>query len=107
METQLRPPYPLFGLFFVLFCFFNLILLAYLPKNVFCLFYDRMAHDPLPDRLKIHHEESFRSDKLVAWACIRLDRLRTGYRLVGLRDASTGAQTTGSVLVNLQVRYQK
>ncbi|KAJ6157371.1 hypothetical protein N7470_004963 [Penicillium chermesinum] len=50
-------------------------------------------------RFKIKDDE-FGRDPLAAWACIRLDRLRNGYRLVHLRDA-TGERTGGVLLVRV------
>ncbi|KAJ5885014.1 hypothetical protein N7495_009524 [Penicillium taxi] len=53
-------------------------------------------------RLKIKDEEIGR-DSLAAWACIRLDRLREGYRLLHLRDR-TGAKAGGVLLVHVTKR---
>ncbi|CAI7606725.1 unnamed protein product [Penicillium glandicola] len=50
-------------------------------------------------RFKIKDDEIGR-DPLAAWACIRLDRLREGYRLVHLHDC-TGEDTGGVLLVNI------
>ncbi|KAI9815410.1 MAG: hypothetical protein M1832_005480 [Thelocarpon impressellum] len=50
-------------------------------------------------RLKIHDDE-IGKDELAAWACIRLDRLRQGYRFVSLLDAR-GMETAGVVLVKI------
>jgi hypothetical protein len=44
--------------------------------------------------------DRFVSDSLAAWACIRLDRLQQGYRLVHLFD-SKGVQTKGILLVKI------
>ncbi|OQE18865.1 hypothetical protein PENFLA_c020G10999 [Penicillium flavigenum] len=53
-------------------------------------------------RFKIKDDELGR-DPLAAWACIRLDRLREGYRLVHLHD-SAGEKTGGVLLVNIMKR---
>ncbi|KAJ5572812.1 hypothetical protein N7450_009796, partial [Penicillium hetheringtonii] len=50
-------------------------------------------------RFKIKDDEIGR-DSLAAWACIRLDRLREGYRLVHLLDC-TGEKTGGILLVRI------
>ncbi|KAJ5726361.1 uncharacterized protein N7483_007718 [Penicillium malachiteum] len=51
-------------------------------------------------RFKIKDDELLGRDAMAAWACIRLDRLREGYRLVHLYD-STGEKTTGMLLVRI------
>ncbi|CAG7962053.1 unnamed protein product [Penicillium salamii] len=51
-------------------------------------------------RYKIKDDEIGR-DPLAAWACIRLDRLREGYRLVHLHDCS-GEKTGGVLLVKIE-----
>ncbi|KAJ6026983.1 uncharacterized protein N7446_004413 [Penicillium canescens] len=50
-------------------------------------------------RVKIKDDEIGR-DPLAAWACIRLDRLREGYRLVHLHDCS-GEKNGGVLLVKI------
>ncbi|KAJ5820267.1 hypothetical protein N7474_005858 [Penicillium riverlandense] len=54
-------------------------------------------------RFKIKDDEIGR-DELAAWTCIRLDRLREGYRLVHLHDC-TGEKTGGVLLVNIMKRF--
>ncbi|KAJ5692212.1 hypothetical protein N7462_001635 [Penicillium macrosclerotiorum] len=51
-------------------------------------------------RFKIKDDEIGR-DSLAAWACIRLDRLREGFRLVHLHDR-TGEKTGGILLVHIK-----
>lgn len=51
-------------------------------------------------RFKVQDDELGKDD-LAAWACIRLDRLRTGYRFVHLLNAA-GEISQGSLLVNVQ-----
>ncbi|KAI2786614.1 hypothetical protein POX_g09002 [Penicillium oxalicum] len=51
-------------------------------------------------RFKIKDDEIGR-DSLAAWACIRLDRLREGYRFVQLYDR-TGEQSGGLLLIRVQ-----
>lgn len=53
-------------------------------------------------RFKIKDDELGR-DPLAAWACIRLDRLREGYRLVHLHECA-GETTGGFLLVNIVKR---
>ncbi len=50
-------------------------------------------------RFKIQDDEIGKDD-LAAWACIRLDRLRSGYRFVHLRDAA-GIESKGVILVGI------
>lgn len=45
-------------------------------------------------------DDEFGRDDLAAWACIRLDRLRSGYRFVHLSDCG-GHVTDGVVLVKI------
>ena len=52
------------------------------------------------DRFKIQDDEIGKDD-LAAWACIRLDRLRAGYRFVHLRDAA-GVESRGALLVGIE-----
>lgn len=50
-------------------------------------------------RFKVQNDE-FGKDALAAWSCIRLDRLRQGYRLIRLLDAE-GKPCTGALLVGI------
>ncbi|KOS47484.1 hypothetical protein ACN38_g1603 [Penicillium nordicum] len=50
-------------------------------------------------RIKIKDDELGR-DPLAAWACIRLDRLREGYRLIHLHECA-GEKSGGFLLVNI------
>ncbi|RAL10825.1 putative phosphoinositide-specific phospholipase C [Aspergillus homomorphus CBS 101889] len=50
-------------------------------------------------RFKIKDDEFFR-DSLAGWACIRLNRLQEGYRLIHIYDRS-GADTGGVLLVRI------
>ncbi|MCJ1264904.1 hypothetical protein MMC22_004779 [Lobaria immixta] len=56
-------------------------------------------------RFKIHDDE-IGSDDLAAWACIRLDRLQTGYRLAHVLDA-LGNPSDGFLLVNIQKSFER
>ena len=51
-------------------------------------------------RFKVMQDERFGRDEMVAWACIRLDRLGSGYRFVHLFD-SKGMWTKGAILVRI------
>lgn len=51
-------------------------------------------------RFIVRDDELFQRDDLAAWACVRLDRLRLGYRFVRLMDAK-GRETDGVVLVKV------
>jgi hypothetical protein len=48
--------------------------------------------------------DKFVGDTLAAWACIRLDRLQHGYRIVHLFDAK-GVQTNGVLLVRIDFEW--
>jgi phosphatidylinositol phospholipase C, delta len=50
-------------------------------------------------RVKIQ-EDRIGTDDLVAWACIRLDRLQSGFRFIHLLD-SRGMESTGALLVRI------
>ena len=50
-------------------------------------------------RFKVQDDEIGKDD-LAAWACIRLDRLQSGYRFVHLMDAA-GSASQGVLLVNI------
>lgn len=39
---------------------------------------------------------------MLAWACIRLDRLRTGYRIIKLMDAKGAVVPDGKLLVKIE-----
>ncbi|RMZ76169.1 hypothetical protein DV738_g5101, partial [Chaetothyriales sp. CBS 135597] len=51
-------------------------------------------------RLKIKDDRALAQDDLIAWACIRLDRLRPGLRLIRLLDAKRQL-STGLLLVRV------
>lgn len=42
------------------------------------------------------------TDELLSWACIRLDRLGTGYRFVRLMDNKCHPIPGGKLLVNIE-----
>lgn len=47
------------------------------------------------------HNERFGRDDLAAWACIRLDRLNSGYRVLHLWD-SQGVRTKAFLIVKIE-----
>ncbi|QSZ37385.1 hypothetical protein DSL72_009483 [Monilinia vaccinii-corymbosi] len=51
-------------------------------------------------RFKIE-DANYSKDELAAWACIRLDRVQQGYRLIPLKDAK-GNSTEGLLLVKIE-----
>lgn len=51
-------------------------------------------------RFIVRDDEAFRRDDLAAWACVRLDRLRLGYRFVRMMDAK-GQETEGVLVVKV------
>ncbi|KIX99085.1 uncharacterized protein Z520_05546 [Fonsecaea multimorphosa CBS 102226] len=54
-------------------------------------------------RLKVMDDRSMGKDNLLAWACIRLDRLQQGYRFIHLLDSS-GYPSRGALLVQVSKR---
>ena len=51
-------------------------------------------------RFKVENN-GYAANTLAAWACIRLDRLQQGYRLIKLMDAK-GIATDGLLLVKIE-----
>lgn len=49
-------------------------------------------------------DDEFGRDDLAAWACFRLDRLQTGFRLIHLFDAE-GVQSKGVLLVRVTKNF--
>lgn len=56
-------------------------------------------------RFKVMQGERFAHDDMAAWACIRLDRLGSGYRFVHLFD-SKGTPTKGVILVRIDYSWK-
>lgn len=52
-------------------------------------------------RCKVEDDRMMARDELVAWTCIRLDRLKTGYRMLHLLDAE-GEVSDGVLLVYIE-----
>jgi hypothetical protein len=50
-------------------------------------------------------DRSMGKDNMLAWACIRLDRLQPGYRFVHLLNAS-GVPSPGALLVHVSKRME-
>ena len=50
-------------------------------------------------RLKVQNDR-IGTDDLAAWACIRLDRLQSGFRFIHLLDAR-GMESSGALLVRI------
>jgi hypothetical protein len=55
----------------------------------------------LVHRFKIQEDSSYYGDALAAWACIRLDRLRQGYRFIDLMSPQ-GSSTAGKLFVHVE-----
>lgn len=51
-------------------------------------------------RFKVQ-DDKIGKDNLAAWACIRLDRLRAGYRFVHVLDGA-GRESRGVLLVGIE-----
>ncbi len=55
-----------------------------------------------PDRFKIEDETgSYLHKAFTAWACIRLDRLQQGYRIIELMNAK-GKRSDGRLFVKVE-----
>ncbi|TDZ51692.1 1-phosphatidylinositol 4,5-bisphosphate phosphodiesterase delta-3 [Colletotrichum trifolii] len=52
-------------------------------------------------RFKVEDDPHFGGDELLSWACIRLDRLRSGYRFVRLMDTKGRPIEGGKLLVKI------
>ena len=52
-------------------------------------------------RFLVKDNERMQRDDLAAWACVRLDRLKSGYRFVHLMDTK-GRETEGVLLVKVE-----
>lgn len=60
------------------------------------------------NRFRVEHEESRflpLGDTLAGWACVRLDRLAAGYRLIPLLGPD-GIKTEGLLLVKVVKNYR-
>ncbi|KIW51391.1 hypothetical protein PV05_10118 [Exophiala xenobiotica] len=72
---------------------------------------ERLTWQNVPDvvdelsflRLKVKDDRSIGRDTLLAWACIRLDRLQSGYRFIHLLN-SAGLPSAGALLVHVSKR---
>ncbi len=51
-------------------------------------------------RITVKDDRRMGRDEMTAWACIRLDRLQSGYRFVHLLDAQ-GQESKGVLLVKI------
>jgi len=56
-------------------------------------------------RIKVADDKMLARDELAAWACIRLDRLKTGWRFLHLLDAA-GAPSDGVLLVHIDKQFR-
>jgi hypothetical protein len=59
-------------------------------------------------RFRVEHDQSrlmYLKETFAGWACIRLDRLATGYRLIPLLDPN-GNETKGVLLVRVLKNYR-
>lgn len=55
-------------------------------------------------RIKVSDDKPLARDDLLAWACIRLDRLKTGWRLLHLLDVE-GKASEGVLLVHIEKKF--
>lgn len=56
----------------------------------------------LRHRFKVQDCPNTSRDELIAWSCIRLDRLQSGYRWVDLLDPTTRAPFVGKLFVKIE-----
>ncbi|GJC97143.1 phosphoinositide phospholipase C [Colletotrichum higginsianum] len=54
-----------------------------------------------PRRFKVEDDPILGSDELLSWACIRLDRLRPGFRFIRLMDIKNRPIEGGKLLVKI------
>ncbi|KAK3333157.1 PLC-like phosphodiesterase [Cercophora scortea] len=52
-------------------------------------------------RFMVKDDQTLGKDELVAWACVRVDKFREGYRIVHLLDARDGMETEAVLLVRV------
>ncbi|KAF9879324.1 phospholipase c [Colletotrichum karsti] len=57
-------------------------------------------------RLKVENDPLLGGDELLSWACIRLDRLQTGYRFVKLMDVKNNPIDGGKLLIRVDKMVQ-
>lgn len=72
------------------------------PATFLCCLVSQRDTDLFIRRLKIKSDE-FGRDPSAAWACIRLDRLKEGYRMLHLKDVR-GRSSNGVLLVKVTKR---
>lgn len=58
------------------------------------------------DRFKIEDKATVSSSPTVAWACVRLDRLRDGYRFIHLKDMKGETIRGGRLFVRTTRHYK-
>jgi phosphatidylinositol phospholipase C, delta len=58
------------------------------------------------DRFKVEDESRMVWDGLIAWSCIRLDRLRPGYRYIKLLDVKGNPIPRGKLLVKIEKTFR-
>jgi hypothetical protein len=70
------------------------ILQGSVDKTVFCEF-----------RFKVMDDDAFQKDRMISWACYRLDRFPEGLQLLPLRGIE-GKLTGGKLLVSSKIVYK-
>ncbi|KAI9669023.1 MAG: hypothetical protein M1831_000615 [Alyxoria varia] len=57
-------------------------------------------------RIKVIDDVEMRKDELTGWVCVRLDRLRCGYRILTVWEAGSGERGEGRILVKVSKRFR-
>jgi hypothetical protein len=73
--------------------------------NPFLTFERNQLTDALQSRFKVMDDDAFQKDRMIAWACFRLDRFPQGLQLLALYGID-GKPTGGLLLVSSQIVYK-
>ena len=57
-------------------------------------------------RIKVIDDVELRKDELTGWCCVRLDRLRAGYRIIRVWEAGSGERGEGRILVKVSKKVR-
>jgi len=63
------------------------------------------ADDTFASRFKVMDDDAFQKDRMIAWACFRLDRFPVGLQLLTLHGIE-GKPTGGKLLVSSKIVYK-
>lgn len=65
----------------------------------------RLTNTMLFSRFKVMDDDAFQKDRMIAWACFRLDRFPVGLQLLTLHGIE-GKPTGGKLLVSSKIVYR-